>query len=82
MMILWVLAPYRVAGRCQIFGETHRLNIEGAEGECFFRNLGIYFQMYTEPKTRTPSPFYKYCYFKISVGQSVKTTSFEGKCQF
>jgi hypothetical protein len=56
MKFFWVLAPCKLAGRCQRFGE-HIVSIFRAEdGDVMFlQNVGIYRRVYTAPKPRISS---------------------------
>jgi hypothetical protein len=43
MSVLWVVTTCGLVGRCQRFGETYFLHLQGM----FFRNSGIYTQVHT-----------------------------------
>jgi hypothetical protein len=55
MMFFWLSVPCRLVDRCQRFGGTYCLHLQGSlkmETVCFFRNAGIYLRVYTAPKPR------------------------------
>lgn len=54
-VVLRVFASCRIADRCQRFGKTYCLHLQGWSGDSmFFRNVGFCLRVYTAPKRRTP----------------------------